>query len=325
MTRVTVVGGTLADILIQLPKRFLQRKIANEALILPFGSKIESEDYILAPGGSGANVAVGLQKLGLETKCITGLSKDELGSYLESQLIGSGVHFDFARYDSSTSLSIVMRVGPDRTIITTHHDSYEYLRHQLPEIGWLHLGPLPVAQSKFYQQFLSHIIKTDQKYSLNPSMTTIDERERYFLSILKSAAILFLNYEEGVRLARLSGKPDVKDVVTTLLRLGPQVVCVTCGGKGAYVGSEDGILFARSLPNDDPDEMDATGAGDAFTSGFLSAYTSNELDGNEKLEQCLKYGIINSAAVVASPGAQSGLLSEKQVIEDLSAVVVKAA
>lgn len=325
MTKITVVGGTVADILVQLPKRFLQRKITNEALVLPFGSKIESEDYILSPGGSGANVAVGLKKLGMETSCITGLSKDELGSYLESKLISSGVHFDFSRYDSSTSLSIVMRVGPDRTIITTHHDAYAYLKRSLPDNGWLHMGPLPENQPEFFQKFLAHVIKTDQKYSLNPSMSAIDERERYFLSVLKSATILFLNYEEGVRLARLSGKPEAKDVVTTLLRLGPAVVCVTCGSKGAYVGGDDGILFARALTNDDPDEMDATGAGDAFTSGFLVAYSGTELDGVERLELSLRYGIVNSAAVVASPGAQSGLLGQSQIADDLAAVIVKAA
>lgn len=323
MTRVTVIGGTLLDVLVQLPKRFLRRSIENGAVLLPFGAKIEADNYILSPGGSGANVAVGLHRLGIATTCITGVSTDELGQYLGQLLAKIGVTFDLDSYNGPTSLSVVLRVAGDRTIITTHRDSYGFLTKDLPTDGWLHLGPLPAGSDAFYQRFIAHIISSDQPYSINPSMAEIETRERYFVSLLKSAKILFVNYEEGAKLARLHSKSEPEAVLKALLHLGPTVVCLTAGAKGAYVASQDGMWFAKALVHDDPDELDTTGAGDAFASGFLACFIQSELPEAEKLEQSLAYGIINSGAAVNSPGAQSGLQTASQIQADLDAVTVK--
>lgn len=64
--------------------------------------------------------------------------------------------------------------------------------------------------------------------------------------------------------------------------LGAQIVCLTLGGEGCFVsnGQEQHFLEARPI-----NVKDTTGAGDAFWSGFLSAYL-NEKD----LLSCAKAG-----------------------------------
>ena len=54
--------------------------------------------------------------------------------------------------------------------------------------------------------------------------------------------------------------------------------------------------------------VDTTGAGDAFGSGFFSAYLYRY-----PIEKCLRYGIANGGSVVGSYGASSGLLNQTTV------------
>jgi len=54
--------------------------------------------------------------------------------------------------------------------------------------------------------------------------------------------------------------------------MGTRLVCLTLGGEGSYVLG-DGANF--HLPVNPIEVVDSTGAGDAFWSGFLSAYLAD--------------------------------------------------
>jgi sugar/nucleoside kinase (ribokinase family) len=51
-----------------------------------------------------------------------------------------------------------------------------------------------------------------------------------------------------------------------------------------------------------------TGAGDAFASGFLSAYILKK-----PIREAMKWGIANSASVIGEIGAQTGLLHRERM------------
>ncbi len=322
MSKVTVVGNTVVDILFDLPRKYLHRELHGEALALPFGSKLPADSYVIEAGGSGANVAVGLKRLGLTTKFISGVSNDTLGDYLKSRLGKEELDLSLTTDKDPTPLSIVLRVGSDRTIITAHARNYDYLKQELPTFGWIHVGPLSETEDNFYQKLLSHAVKNDLSYSLNPSIDAINERGRNFITLLRTAKVLFVNLEEGIRLSRLTAKSEPKDILVALHRLGPTIVCLTAGDKGAYVYDGETILNARALMHHF-DEVDATGAGDSFTAAFLASYIESKQDGRERLDEALRYGIVNSASVVAHVGAQPGLLTADKIVKDLKAVTVK--
>ena len=71
---------------------------------------------------------------------------------------------------------------------------------------------------------------------------------------------------------------------TTMHKWGAKVVCLTLGKKGAKLS--DGRIIRESEAIKINKIMDATGAGDAFWSGFLFAYLK-ELS----LEKCMKAGL----------------------------------
>jgi fructokinase len=70
---------------------------------------------------------------------------------------------------------------------------------------------------------------------------------------------------------RLYGLPltDYKQAAQHFLDLGAAEVCVTLGGEGCYVATKEEAHFLAARP---VEVKDTTGAGDAFWSGYLTAW-----------------------------------------------------
>ncbi|NUO03284.1 MAG: carbohydrate kinase family protein, partial [Saprospiraceae bacterium] len=83
---------------------------------------------------------------------------------------------------------------------------------------------------------------------------------------------------------RLYGNPlkDPYEAANHFLALGAKEVCVTLGGEGCLAATTKEQLFLPARP---VQVKDTTGAGDAFWSGYLTAW----LDGRN-LENCAKAG-----------------------------------
>jgi hypothetical protein len=89
--------------------------VAGEALVdfVPAGRQGLFE---AAPGGSPANVAIGLARLQVPVRLLARIADDLLGHRIHSHLTGNGVDLSFAvRAAEPTSLAIVA-VGPDGVV-----------------------------------------------------------------------------------------------------------------------------------------------------------------------------------------------------------------
>ena len=115
--------------------------------------------------------------------------------------------------------------------------------------------------------------------------------------------ILIVNREEAEQLV---GKDkDIKLLAEKLLKAGPEIVAITDGPCGAYAATAEEFLFAPPMPIK---PISTTGAGDAFSSGFMAALIKNK-----KLKDALMWGIFNSSSVIQHFGAQTGLLSSRDL------------
>lgn len=323
MSEVTVVGASIADVNFRLSPHFLGGLPNDQAISLPFGAKIEAKEYQLTPGGSGANVAVGLQRGGLNSMLISAFSIDPIGQLIKEKIEQERVKLIAIDEPEPSNLSVILRIKGERTIISAHTTPFNFLRQSLPKTGWLHIGPLPVREDDFYQRLLVHVAKTSQSFSFNPSVEMLTERSRHFSIALRSVKVLFVNHEEGLVFTRQSKRAAASEVAETLRHFGPEIVCLTCADKGAYVASASGVIFAPSAA-DQRNIIDATGAGDAFTSGFLISYlTGNGLADKVLVQRSLAFGVLNSAAVIAEVGGQAGLMSGEALEENWKAVRVK--
>ncbi len=327
MAEVTVIGNTLADLNFDLPAEFLHRSGSvshqQSAITLPFGTKLEAKAYALTPGGSGANVAVGLQRAGTAVTLLTILSSDTLGEFLRRSLNETGLRLLATETATPSNLSVILRVKGERTIISVHPGRPDFRDQPLPAVGHLHIAPLPDAADNFYPHLTEHRAKTSQTVSFNPSQEAIEGRGRHLLIALRSATILVVNQLEAATLARLPQRSAPMELVRSLLRLGPAVVVVTCADKGAYAGSEVGIFHVSALA-DRTTRVDTTGAGDAFTSGFLTGYLDQAgQNPAELMKEALAFGAVNASAAVSEIGGQTGLLSRADLEHGARGVTLK--
>jgi ribokinase len=121
---------------------------------------------------------------------------------------------------------------------------------------------------------------------------------------LRKTEVLILNKEEGAKLVHLYGNgTDYPFLLNTLFKLGPQTVVITDGRKGAYA-KRKGTKETFHVPTLPVSVKEVTGAGDAFASGFLAAYAKRKT-----LQECLRWGILNSTSCIQEIGAQNGLLT----------------
>ena len=96
-----------------------------------------------------------------------------------------------------------------------------------------------------------------------------------------------------------------------LHELGPKIVMVTDGVKGAYVYSKDYAYFMPIYP-DIASPYERTGAGDAFASTITAALALGKT-----IEEAMLWGPINSMSVVQKIGAQEGLLTKEKLLHYL--------
>ncbi|QQG49928.1 MAG: carbohydrate kinase family protein [Candidatus Berkelbacteria bacterium] len=324
MNRINVVGDSLIDLSFALPRQFIHRYQQQQKLELPFGEKLSTEGYALDAGGSGNNVAVGMHRAGYKVWFHTGLATDVFGDFLRTFLGSNDISVDEGESMTQTPISVILRAGGERTIVTARNFPSSCPK-VLPEEDWLHLGPFHGDLDKLSSIVQPHQVKSGQGISFNPSIESLEERSRGLLSLLKTVTILFVNLHEAIVLTRLPQRTPVEELLSSLRRMGPKTICITDGERGAYVADDEVILSAPALVTQH-ERIDATGAGDAFTTGFLASYLSPmELASQGALlRRSLGCGIASSAAAIGEVGATRGLLDYEAIMHDAERVKVRS-
>ena len=135
-------------------------------------------------------------------------------------------------------------------------------------------------------------VEKEIKIVLNPGHRELRDKEKLRMIFPKLKALI-LNREEAEEVGSLSEE------------LKPEIIVVTNGRQGAKLYSPLGNLFAEAFAGPVVDE---TGAGDAFSVGFVAGLIKGL-----PLDKCLKLGMANGASVVSKLGAKTALLYEQEV------------
>jgi sugar/nucleoside kinase (ribokinase family) len=109
-------------------------------------------------------------------------------------------------------------------------------------------------------------------------------------------------------------KNYVIELLGGLQKLGPKVVIITDGKRGSYALSEDGESYWHGL--NEGKVVERTGAGDAYTAGFLAAIF-NHLS----VPKAMEWGGYNATSVVGQIGAETGLLTKEKMEEEVEGEV----
>ncbi len=275
--------------------------------------------YVAHPGGSPANTAVALARLGTPVLMLARLSGDEPGQLLRAHLAGNDV--DLSRVVSTadpSGLAVVTRDSGGSASYRFALDGAADWQWTANELGplpegtrALHTGSLALATAPGGQQLEALLERERPRVttSIDPNLRAgllgpsgqAQERMARWLAL---ADLVKASTED---VALLHPGSDPLEVAREWAAAGPGLVVVTAGADGvlAVLGSE--VLHLPAVP---VEVVDTVGAGDTFTAGLLHALAvrgalGGRLDGlpHALVEEALTYAARAAAITCSRAGA----------------------
>lgn len=254
--------------------------VCGEALIdlVPIGSGPEPTMRAVC-GGSPYNVAIGLGRLGANTRFLGRLSRDANGGRLARRLSDNGVGLDLVAYGAAPS-SLACVFPPEQGGADVGYAFYidgtsgavfqaEDFPSALPAaVGLVHFGSFSAllagsgALIRAFVQGSGCIVSYDP--NIRPTITPDPAAARPLVAACMAVAdIVKLSDADA---SWLYPGRSLDDVVSDILAMGPSLVAVTRGAEGALAGTS---TVRVALPGIPTRVVDTVGAGDTFMAAFL--------------------------------------------------------
>ena len=275
------------------------------------GETIVGNDFVVTPGGKGANQAVACGRLGLKTSMIGRVGNDTFADQLISNLNDEKINTDGITKDKNTHTgiaTIILDENGENSIIQTPGANYlcgddelNYLKSKISEFDLVVLQseiPINISLSA------AKIAKNANKLVIwdpAPANELPDEAYKYIDYLIPNqteAQTLsglddVLNDKQALEASKIFLDKGVKNVIITMAEQG----AFGYNGKESYfIDIPDGIKV-----------IDSVAAGDAF-SGGLSLGISEELE----FKKLIIYGVLSGSIAVQKPGATDSMPTIKE-------------
>jgi fructokinase len=257
-------------------------------------------------GGSPANVALGLGRLGLPVRLRTALARDERGIRIADHLAASGVDVDpdsFVLDRTSSAVARISRAGDAQ---------YEF------DIEWRIGAPLDLGDARvvhvgsigcFIEPGATSVREAlgawgdRARVTFDPNIrpSLIGDRDaavRITEELASSSDLVKLSDEDA---AWLYPGASIDDIIERFLSRGTRVVAVTLGGDGAIIASATArVRVGHPVAHVE----DTVGAGDTFMAAMTAAVAEARLDSTaDALTAAGERAVAAAAITVSRAGA----------------------
>ena len=283
-------------------------------------------EFDMTWGGDTSNVALGISKLGHSSGYITRVGNDAFGEGFIDLWRSNSVDTTNVIVDTNrlTGMYFASFTGEGHEFIYRRKDAAASTYStedaetvDLEGVKILHLSGVSQAISRSCLE-ASFVLMNRAKeqgalisYDLNyrSKLWSKDLAKSVYLSvILDYADIVSLNDEEQ-EVLDLHGVPE--NAAMSLLKLGPKIVALRCGIRGAVIATEEKVVKGKAKR---VEVADTVGAGDSFTASLLCCF----------LEACdidntLEFALSAAALTCTQIGSTQGQPSKEQVLNFLGA------
>ncbi len=305
------VGDIVTDAFIKIKEATIDYDETGEhgTITMKYGDKIpyESVEVVRAVGNS-SNAAVSAARLGVDSALVANLGDDTNGKECVAALEANKVNIKYLKIHpgKETNYHYVLWYEHDRTILVKHQE-YDYQFPDITEPKWLYLSSLGEKTLDYHKQIVSYLKKYPGiSLAFQPGTFQMKWGKDELKDIYSRSNIFFCNVEEAERILEIKTL-GTKELLKRMHKLGPKIVVITDGPKGAYVYNGEHMWFVPAYPDQKP-AFERTGAGDAFASTTVAALALGK-----DLQTSLLWGAVNAMSVVQQVGAQKGLLNQEQI------------
>jgi sugar/nucleoside kinase (ribokinase family) len=276
-----------------------------------FGDKIPYETLTVLSAGNANNASVGASRLGFRSAFYGTVGNDLGGQVIINALKKEKVDTKLMSIQKAqTNSHYVLVYKHDRTILIKHQDYKYVLPKEASETKWIYFSSVGKKGLELHPQVAAMLEKyPDIKMSFNPGTFQLRMGIKKLAPLMKRTEVFCVNKEEAQGL--VGGElHDIRGLAEKLHKTGPKIVVITDALNGSYA-YDNGQLYQMGIYPHHP--LESTGAGDAFAIGFVAA----KMHGLDSAE-ALRWGARNGASVATMVGPQAGLVTKKQMIDDLA-------
>ena len=257
-------------------------------------------------GGSPANVAVGVARLGVPVRLVTRLGRDERGERIARHVREAGAEVAEASWTDASTDTARARIRSDGSA------EYEFdVAGVVPPVALdgaalVHTGSIALFLDPGGETCLAAL-----EAARGDAIVTVDPNIRPALVGARETALArFARAAAAADLVKLSDEDaewlwpgaDAPTVLETIARLGAAVVVMTRGGDGAIGRAPDGTVVEAAGVR--VVVADTIGAGDSFMASLIATLVDRGVPtGSEALVRALRIAARAAAITVSRPGA----------------------
>lgn len=305
MSRIVALGPARQDLYLIDRDDFLGVELDGQSIFskISIGGHINIDKAQYSIGGQAANAAVTFARYGHETIFMGELARDVAGAAIIDCFNDENIDSSYTAITrSTTGCAVVLVDAKTHQHTTLHYDGASTKSSALDpadldniQPDWLYATTLGGQMEKLLE-FFEHAHEIGAKVMFNPGPAEFAEKQK-LIGLLDEVDVLVVNKSEAAQLV-----PGVvlAELLSHLANY-CKTVLITDGIMGAI--ATNGQESYRLGIYEQGQFRDATGAGDAFGSGFLAEFAEHN-----NFEQALQYASANAAKVTQAYGAQAGIL-----------------
>ncbi len=296
--RIVVIGSSNIDMVVKTDK------------IPSAGETRLGSEFVMVPGGKGANQAVCAAKLGAEVKLVARVGDDVFGEKSLANFRQVGIDTDYVTVDkklpSGVALIAVDERGENAIVVAPGANSALAPADVDAAKGAIEEADAVVLQLEIPQETVEHAVRLAKSLGrtivLNPAPIRHIRR-----GLMNDVDVLVPNEHEAAALlgSEPIGANEASEAARRLLDMGVGAAVITLGSKGAYVlgRGEEGLVEAVKV-----EAVDTTAAGDAFTASLACGIAEGL-----SLMQAAAFAARVAAISVTRMGAQPSMPSREEV------------
>ena len=315
MARIVALGSALQDVYLIDRDDFVSSEVGDVSIFgqLVIGTKVDIDKVAFSIGGGATNAAVSFARHGHQSIFMGNIGHDPAGTAIIELLDKEGIDTSYIGHVKGTktgySVLLLDQKTGERTILThrgasAKYDNLDPADLDLIRPDWLYVTTLRGDMSTL-NKFFNKCRKLGIKIMFNPGMPELANKQK-FLGLCEDVEVLLVNKAEAQEIV-----PGVllDELLSHLKNFIPTVI-ITDSGMGAI--ASNGKDTYRMGIYADVKVKDATGAGDAFGSGFLA-----HLAAGKSFRDSLIFGSANSTAVIQKLGAKAGILTGTETLHPM--------
>lgn len=287
---------------------------------------INGINYEKKAGGAPANVAVTISKLGNKAYFLGQIGNDSFGKFLLNTLEEYDINTDMVEVEGNTTLAFVSINSNGERDFEFKRGSdgdYNFSKIDLSKISnkdIIHFGSatafLEGRLKETYFKLAEYASQNNVFISFDPNYRDAlitDSNINEYLSCVHK----LIGYSNFVKLSEeelklITSEQDMNKGLDKIHSLGAKVVAVTLGDNGTLLSYRKRNI----IPSIKINQIDSTGAGDAFVGAVLSKVC--ELDDNKNIDNEVWEKIIRFANIVGAKTCENyGAISSIPTLKEL--------